>query len=276
MTSPADPFPPHDPAGGPSDSVIVQYYTHEYDEETRLARSPAGRLEHVRTQEIVRRALPSSPVRIADVGGGTGTHAKWLVADGHDVVLVDLTPSHVDAARRAFPALSALVGDARALPLDDDSVDAVLLLGPLYHLTAVDDRLQALREAVRVCRPGGQVIAAAISRYAALLDLAAQGRLTSDVLAKVRGQMATGVHDHSVGFTEAYFHLPDELAGELRGAGLTDVTLHGVEGPLWIAFHGAEADADIEHALAVARELETDPAAMGMGSHLLAVGTVAG
>ena len=65
---------------------------------------------------------------------------------------------------------SATLGDARKLAFPDRSADAVLLLGPLYHLTERADRLAALREARRVLRPGGVVFAAAISRFASLLD----------------------------------------------------------------------------------------------------------
>jgi SAM-dependent methyltransferase len=58
------------------------------------------------------------------------------------------------------------VSDARDLDLGDASVDAVLLLGPLYHLRRRADRVRALSEARRVVRPGGPVFAAAISRWA--------------------------------------------------------------------------------------------------------------
>ncbi len=83
--------------------------------------------------------------------------------------LVDPVPLHVEqagaaSARAERPLATVLQGDARALPHDDASADAVLLLGPLYHLVERDDRLTALREARRVLRPGGVVVAAAISR----------------------------------------------------------------------------------------------------------------
>src|SRR2546425_749697 len=66
--------------------------------------------------------------------------------------------------------IPAEVGDARVLRAGDGSVDAVLLLGPLYHLTDRAERLQALDEARRVVRQGGPVFVAAISRFASLLD----------------------------------------------------------------------------------------------------------
>lgn len=102
-----------------------------------------------------------------DVGGATGTHARWLVADGHAVTLVDPVPAQVDVAAR-IPGVRALVGDARSLDHVGASADAVIMLGPLYHLQDRADRLRALTEALRVLRPGGVVFAGAISRLSAL------------------------------------------------------------------------------------------------------------
>src|SRR5688572_25213269 len=115
---------------------IQDHYDTAYDEDARL-RSGLGRLELARVQEIVRRHLPA-PARVLDVGGATGVHAEWLLDDGHTVHLVDLLPGHVARATERLgrvDAFTATQGDARALPLPDASVDVVLLLGPLYHLT---------------------------------------------------------------------------------------------------------------------------------------------
>jgi ubiquinone/menaquinone biosynthesis C-methylase UbiE len=125
--------------------------------------------------------------------------------------------------------------DARALPFSDDSFDAVLLLGPLYHLGEAGERLQALREARRICRPGSLVFAAAISRFAGLLDAVRTGRLSDEqVFANVRAEVQTG---HCVDaarrtspFADAYFHLPEELRAEVGGAGLEVVGLYPSKG----------------------------------------------
>ncbi len=89
--------------------------------------------------------------------------------------LLDAVPLHVDQAREVSSRqpdhpFTAVVGDARELPYEDQSADAVVLFGPLYHLTERDDRLRALAEARRVLRPDGVVLAAAISRFASLSD----------------------------------------------------------------------------------------------------------
>src|SRR5215510_9288668 len=152
---------------------VAAYYAQGLERE-RLDGS-AGALELVRTQLLLERYLPAPPAVVADVGGGPGRYAVWLAERGYRVHLIDPVPLHVEQARAAAgrpgAALAgAEVGDARALRLPDASADAVLLLGPLYHLPERADRLRAPAEARRVCRQGGVVIAAAISRFASTLD----------------------------------------------------------------------------------------------------------
>lgn len=133
-------------------SAIQAFYSDAFDEDARLTtRSPQGRLEFERTQEIVRAAAPA-PARVLDVGGATGVHAAALALSGYDVVLVDPVESQVAVAAR-IGTFAAVVGDARELDFPDDSFDAVLMAGPLYHLADRRDRLTALREARRVSGP---------------------------------------------------------------------------------------------------------------------------
>src|SRR4051812_37832680 len=125
-------------------SEILRYYT-DGNEEERLLRS-AGRLERVRTQEILSRYLPRPPRRVLDAGGGTAVYALPLARDGYEVHLVDAVPFHVERANLLsnasdIPLASATVGDVRTLDAGDESFDAVLMFGPLYHLTDPADRL---------------------------------------------------------------------------------------------------------------------------------------
>ena len=142
------------PVSQPGD---LHAYYRKLGETTRLTANQRGRLELLRTQELLRRFLPGPPAVLLDVGGGTGVHAQWLVADGYQVRLIDPVPEQVAVA--ATQGLIAEVGDARRLAADDGPVDAVVLLGPLYHLPDAADRARALAEARRVLRPGGVVAA---------------------------------------------------------------------------------------------------------------------
>ncbi|MFI0739506.1 class I SAM-dependent methyltransferase [Streptomyces sp. NPDC021100] len=259
---------------------IIAFYTEGYDEATRLTASADGRLELVRTQELLRRHLPPAPAAVLDVGGGPGVHARWLADDGYDVRLIDPVPRHVEAARGA--GCRAETGDARCLAVVDQSCDVVLLLGPLYHLLEQGDRLRALSEARRVLRPGGLIAAAAISRYASLLEHTATTWLDrGGVRDAVVDILATGRHEAGrKGFTAAYFHTADELTDELGRAGFRDVSLYGVEGPAWgllkaVEQHTGEGlggSAMFRAALEAARMAEGYPDLLAAGSHLLAFG----
>ena len=247
-----------------------------YEGGVELGRLESGysRVEFLRTKEIVARFLPSPPVRILDVGGGPGVYSAWLAEQGHDVHLVDATRLHVQQAlERAEGRFTAVEGDARSLDEGDRSCDVVLLLGPLYHLTDRADRLAALREVHRVLRPGGFVAAAAISRFASLLDGLYGGYLSDPTFWPIVEQdLADGQHrsvGEAVAFTTAFFHRPEELAAEVEEAGLELAGLFGVEGPGWLLVDRPDSFEDI---LRVARAVEQEPAVIGTSAHLLAVG----
>ncbi|MGC5584793.1 class I SAM-dependent methyltransferase [Ornithinimicrobium sp. W1665] len=211
------------------DEAIQDFYGGPFDEDARTGSSVDGQVELERTRRIVTGLLaPGS--RVLDVGGATGVHSRWLAGAGHEVTLVDPVPSQVARAAQAG-TFTALVGDARALPAADGSVDAVLLLGPLYHLVTVVDRATALAEARRVLRPGGTLFAQGIGRLAAFTEAVTTrgfpdlGRADLEIL-------RTGVwfSTHG-GFPGGHLHSVAQLRQEVRTAGFTDVVVHGVEGP---------------------------------------------
>jgi ubiquinone/menaquinone biosynthesis C-methylase UbiE len=265
------------------DDAVQSYYAQGIERD-RLA-AGAGALEHARTQALLERVLPAPPATVADVGGGPGRYAIWLAERGYRVYLVDPVPLHVEQARAAALArpdlalAGAEIGDARSLSLADASVDAVLLLGPLYHLTERAERLQVLTEARRVCRAGGVVVAAAISRFASTLDGLRGGYLEDPAFADMAaGDRRDGRHRNPTGdpayFTTAYFHRPDELAEECSAAGLLHEATLAVEGPAWLL---SDLDARLADErrravlLAALDALEAEPTLLGASAHLLAV-----
>jgi SAM-dependent methyltransferase len=263
------------------DREIAAHYA-EVPERERLG---PLQLERVRTWELLGRHLPPAPAVILDVGGAAGVYALPLAGRGHQVHLVDPVALHVEQALHASaqqpraPLAGATVGDARRLEWPDASVDAVLLLGPLYHLTARADRLRALAEARRVLRPDGVLAAAAISRFASTCDGLLRGYLDEPVFeAIVEGDLRDGQHRNPTGrpewFTTAYFHLPDELTREVAEAGLRLQALVAVEGPAWMLpeIERRLADPDRrEVVLRAIRRVETEPSLLGVSAHLLAV-----
>jgi SAM-dependent methyltransferase len=203
-----------------------------------------GRLEFLRTTELLARFLPPPPAVVLDVGGAAGAYALPLAEQGYEVHLVDPVALHVEQALAASasvetaPLASAEVGDARRLATADASVDVVLMLGPLYHLTAASDRGRALAEA--------------------------QHRNP----------------DHRPHwFTTAYFHRPDELQAEVDAAGFEVGALLAVEGPAGALAEAGALDAwlgdDRRRALLLRaiRRVEAEPSLLGASPHVLAIAT---
>jgi SAM-dependent methyltransferase len=260
---------------------IFDHYEREVDEAKRLSRG-LNELELVRTREIVQRHLPPGRLRVLDVGGGPGVHARWLAEAGHEVELVDPMPGHVATASALADtglAVRARVGDARALTEADASYDLVLMLGPLYHLTDRADRVAAWRDALRVAKQGAPIIAAAISRFASLFSGLTFGVIFDrEFRTIVEQDLATGQHRNPGHvpeyFTTAYFHHPDEIVAEAEEAGADVVEVVGLEGlagwELGLA-HRWEDPESRETILMSARVIESEPTLLGLSAHILCV-----
>lgn len=265
------------------DAAITSYYNRGR-EAARLGEGK-NQLKRLRTQELLARFLPPPPAVVHDVGGGAGVYALWLAERGYTVNLLDAVPLHIDQAKEASarqrraPLGSITLGDARALPFTDASADAVLLFGPLYHLTEQTDRLLALQEAHRVLKPGGIVFAVSINRFASAFDAFYEGYLyDSEFRPVVERALADGQHRSPEGksfFTNAFFHRPEELRDEIDAAGFTTEALVSVEGMAWTLgnFEAAWSDPEVRAwVMKITRELESEPTLLGVSSHVLAVG----
>lgn len=259
--------------------TIRAYYEGGFDEDGRLTE---GSVEWVRSKELVGRVLPQPPARVADVAGGTGVYAVWLAELGHEVSLLDLVPSHVARARERAGAAGVVVdcveGDARALPWPDDTFDVVMVMGALYHLPDQADRLACLREALRVLRPAGALVASYICRWASLFDGYRSGYVADDRFVAILAEdLSSGRHDnpsgHPMWFTRSYFHTPAEIPEELAAVGFQDIQVLPVEG--FTSATGVpqelRSDAGMAMVLGHLRALETEPALIGVSSHLISL-----
>jgi SAM-dependent methyltransferase len=106
---------------------------------------------------------PQAGERILEVGPGTGYYslsvADWLAPDG-ELELLDLQPEMLDhtqrrARERGHRNVTASIGDARALPYEDDSFDAAYLVAVLGE---IPDQAAALAELRRVLRPDARLV----------------------------------------------------------------------------------------------------------------------
>jgi ubiquinone/menaquinone biosynthesis C-methylase UbiE len=263
---------------------IVEYYN-EFDEQGRLSNN-WGQIEFLRTQNIVRRYLKRTPSVILDVGGAAGRYSCWLAKEGHEVHLIDPVPLHIQQARTASdhqpkaPLASCKVGDARQLEFDDEIADAVLLLGPLYHLVEVVDRKRCLSEAYRVLKSGGYLFAAGISRFASTTDGLFSGYFLDPVFREImRGDLETGRHHNPTNnpayFMDTFFHHPDELRAEVSDSGFEIAGLFAVEGISYL-MKDFEKNWHIEDnrkfLLEIIGKIEEEASLIGASPHIMCVG----
>lgn len=157
-----------------SGDAVRQYYAYFGQREWhRLETSPEGQLEFAVTQHALETHLPSAG-RVLDIGGGPGRWTIWLAERGYQVVLADLSPNLLDIARQQIEQVGVgrrveAIIEADACDLSryaDASFDAVLCLGPFYHLPETSARAQAAGELQRVLRPSGMVFVALMPRSA--------------------------------------------------------------------------------------------------------------
>jgi SAM-dependent methyltransferase len=192
----------------------------------------------------------------------------------------------VEQARQAselqpdYPLASIQVGDSRRLDHQEGTVDAVLLFGPLYHLTEYKDRLQTLAETKRVLKPEGVAFAVGISRFASTLAGLSRGFMSDPEFAAISGQdLADGQHRNPSGhahyFTTAFFHLPYQLKDEVEAAGLDFEHILAIEGPGWLLpnFEDNWQDLGARHRLLTTlRGLESEPTLLGVSAHFMVIG----
>ncbi len=255
------------------------------NEDARLWEPGSGELTRLRSWDIFDRLLPGSGT-VVDIGGGPGTHSAYLARRRYEVTLLDPLPTHVSvaAARSAAQPDAPFhtgLAEARELPLADATVDAALLMGPLYHLVEREERVAALREVARVLRPGGRILAEIITPHAWLLDAARQGLLAdAETWDDIDWNLRTGLSKDPRKVTEAsfwaYFHRPEELADELELAGFADIDLVAVEGFAWLLGDLPQRMADPADLLRAVRLTESEPTMLGVSPHVIGAAQLSG
>lgn len=139
---------------------IEQYYN-KFNEDKRLL-SRHGQVEFRTTFKYIQKYLKKfKNPKILDIGAGTGRYSIELSNMGYDVTAVELVLHNLRILQAKNSNVKAMQGNALNLKkLEDESFDVVLMLGPMYHLFSLEEKLKALSEAKRVCKTGGIIFVA--------------------------------------------------------------------------------------------------------------------
>lgn len=226
---------------------VKEYYNQSVDKEwNRLNRDDYHLIEFEITKKFILKYLkPQS--RVADIGGGPGKYTLWLLQNGHSVLLSDLSSNLLERANDEVSKLKLHTNfkgayERNAMNLQgipDNEHEVTLLFGPLYHLLEVEEREIALKEAVRITKPGGFIFVATINRLCPVRDMMFGSteycvKELEENYEKILQIVDNGKYRNTSGdssaFTDAYFAEVDEVPGLFSKLGVSLVEAFSCEG----------------------------------------------
>lgn len=185
------------------EKIVNEFYA-QYVEDDRLDRTRRGQMEYMTTMHYIHKYLKPG-MKLAEIGAGTGRLSIDLAKEGFEMTSVEYTDANFAKLQKnaeGIENMTALQGDAVNLhQLKDNTFDATLLFGPMYHLYSEEDQLAALKEASRITKPDGKVFIAFISVYAIMY---------TNYLIEQCGDMKFGLEEN---YTKDYQvkHFPEQL-----------------------------------------------------------------
>jgi SAM-dependent methyltransferase len=261
-------------------SDIAAFYNNDPEKEHfRLEKHP---LEYELTWRYLDQYLPARG-SILEIGAATGRYTLELARRGYTVMAVDLSEAESGKCRQRIAEaglekyVRVVVADARDLGgVAEREFDAVLLMGPLYHLVVEADRRAALRAAFERLREGGIIFSAFISRFGILCDLIKDVPDWIEDQAEVRSILERGKDPHDFPHTgfRGYFARAAEIAPLHEGLGIKSLVLAGVE-PVIAADDESYNRLEGQQRklwLDLFYEVSTEAAIIGASRHLLYIG----
>ncbi len=261
-------------------SDIAALYDHGVeDEDLRLEKH---QLEYDLTWRYMTRHLPPAG-SILEIGAGTGKYTQALCRRGYSVTAVDLSAALLERCKLRLEAsglqqqVQLVVADARDLQaLPTTAFDAVLLMGPLYHLVFEEDRREALRQATDHLSDGGLLFSAHLSRLGVIGDFIRRTPAWIERKEEVRSLLDQGRRpdDQPRGGFRGYFAHVSEIKPLHEAFGLQTIVLAGVEPAI-------SADDESYNKLQTPQrdlwldlleEVSTDETTIGASRHLLYIG----
>ena len=261
-------------------SDIAASYDHSVEDED--ARLVLHQLEYDLTWRYLTRYLPPAG-SILEIGAGTGRYTLDLCKRGYSVTAIDLSAALLHRCKLRLEAeglheqVQLVVADARDLhAVVSTAFDAVLLMGPLYHLVFEEDRRQAVRQAADRLRSGGLLFSTHLSRLGVLGDLMRRMPEWIERGEEVRFLLDKGRRPDDLprGGFRGYFARVSEIRPLHEVLGLQTVVLAGVEPAI-------SADDESYNQLQAPQrdlwldllfEMSSDETTVGASRHLLYVG----
>jgi SAM-dependent methyltransferase len=261
-------------------SDIAAFYNRDLEREH--SRLEEHQLEYDLTWRYLDQYLPSRGT-ILEIGAATGRYTLELARRGYLLTAVDLSSAQLERCRQSLvdaglsSQVQLVVADARDLSaVTENQFDAVLLMGPLYHLVVEADRKLALRQASDHLRAGGLIFSAFISRFGIIGDMLKNVPTWIEKQADVWSVLEEGKDpdDYPRGGFRGYFAQASEIAPLHAGLGFETLVVAGVEPAIsaddesYNRLQGKERQLWLDVLFA----MSTEPSIVGASRHLLYIG----
>lgn len=135
----------------------IEEFYQQFDEDNRLCHSYASSIEYITTMHFIHKFIEKG-ANILELGAATGAYTIPLAKDGYIMSAIEPVEKHLILLKEKAKAIPIQIHAGSATHLEDfvdESFDAVLCMGPLYHLDSEKEREQCIKEAIRVCKKGG-------------------------------------------------------------------------------------------------------------------------
>lgn len=217
--------------------TIQDFYNNNAHIEISRLDEPFRQLEYRSTLYLIDKYFPKCG-KICDIGAGSGKYSLELLKKGYNVTLLDISQTLLEHARKyiesnGHKAEDYLCKDSRQLHIfENNSFDACLLMGPMYHILEKEERLKVLQHLYRVLKPNGVAIIAYLNSWGVIkagIDEFPESFGDINNLRKYLGECFQRQVDIT-DFTDAYFSTPPVALSEVKQAGFELISYAGVEG----------------------------------------------
>lgn len=263
----------------------VKEYYRFFDEKNRLVNSGSGKLEFLMSMEMLKRWLPEKG-SILDLGGGAGAYSFPLAAEGYKVFLADLSEELIQQAEEQnreaeHPVICNVVNAIDLSLYNDGQFDAVLVMGPLYHLLEASERARCIAEVNRVLKPGGIVFASFLPYLSGSIGVVDRffnhpNQVDADTIKEVF-RSGRFCNLSTAGFQEGYYPTTEEIEELFRNHGFIKQQIRSIRGFGWgreeVLFRAQEQAPDLfEVMIEMINETAEDKAIVATCGHAAYVG----
>lgn len=214
--------------------VVKEYYDKFAEGEWKRLTDKYASIEFYSTMYLINKYFPKTG-HICDIGCGAGRYSIELLKKGYEVTLFELSNKELEIAEEkitefGLKANEYICDTALNLHLlESNKYDAILIMGPLYHILDKKDRVKVLKETRRILKKDGVAIITYLNSWGILKAGLTEFSNEFKNIENVYNYLNEQSFDHTRSFTDAYFSTPKVALDEVKSADFEIISYAGCE-----------------------------------------------